>query len=167
MASLRLQIVGSKFRDRHGREVTIHGINCAADAKFPSEPNLPSHVPDQFFDGDNVSFVGRPFSLADASVHLARLRRWGYNTIRYIFTWEALEAAGPGRYDEDWIRHTISVLRVAKELGFYIFMDPHQDVVRNTTFAPLRAPKCSTNCGSGQDSAAARARPCGPSMPVA
>jgi hypothetical protein len=110
-------------------DVVEHGINCAADAKFPATPDLPSHVSEKFFDGDNVSFVNRPFSLDDAATHFSRLRGWGYNTIRYIFTWEAIEHAGPGKYDEEWIDHTISILRKAKEYGFYIFMDPHQDVV--------------------------------------
>jgi hypothetical protein len=73
--------------------------------------------------------VNRPFSLDDAATHFTRLRAWGYNTIRYVFTWEAIEHAGPGKYDEAWIDHTISILRKAKEYGFYIFMDPHQDVV--------------------------------------
>lgn len=129
MAPLRLRIEGSKFRDEHHREITIHGINAAADAKFPTRPSLPSHVRDHFFDGDEVSFVGRPFSLDDAPAHFGRIKRWGYNTIRYIFTWEAIEAAGPEKYDEEWIQHTISVLRIAKQYGFYVFMDPHQDVV--------------------------------------
>lgn len=128
MAPLRLRIDGRTFRDTDNREVTIHGINVAGDAKFPTNPNQPSHVADKFFDGDNVSFVGRPFSVEDAHTHFARLKGWGYNTIRYIFTWEAIEAAGPGRYDEEWIQHTISVLRIAKGFGFYVFMDPHQDV---------------------------------------
>ncbi|ORY09736.1 glycoside hydrolase superfamily [Clohesyomyces aquaticus] len=128
MAPFRLRIDGRTFRDSQNREVTLHGINAAADAKFPNSPNIPSHVPDGFFDGDNVSFVNRPFSVQDAPVHFARLRSWGYNTIRYIFTWEAIEHAGPGRYDDEWIQHTISILRVAKTFDFYIFMDPHQDV---------------------------------------
>jgi len=128
MASLRLRIDGPVFRDSHNREVTIHGINVAADAKLPYKPDQPSHVAEGFLDGDDVSFVNRPFSVQDAHAHFARLRRWGYNMIRYVYTWEALEAAGPGKYDEDFIDHTIAVLRVAKEYGFYIFMDPHQDV---------------------------------------
>ena len=124
-----LRVCGTKFKDENNREVTIHGINVAADAKFPFSPDLPSHVLEQFFDGDNVSFVGRPFPIEDAHLHFSRLRRWGYNTIRYIFTWEAIEAAGPRKYDEDWINHTIEVLRIAKSYAFYVFMDPHQDVV--------------------------------------
>ncbi|KAF1977274.1 glycosyl hydrolase-like protein [Bimuria novae-zelandiae CBS 107.79] len=128
MSPIRLRIDGRTFRDSENREVTLHGINCAADAKFPATPNVPSHVSDNFFDGDNVSFVNRPFSIEDAATHFARLRSWGYNTIRYIFTWEAIEHEGPGRYDEEWIQHTIAILRKAKDYGFYIFMDPHQDV---------------------------------------
>ncbi|GAB7356131.1 hypothetical protein MBLNU459_g6729t1 [Dothideomycetes sp. NU459] len=128
MAPLRLRIDGQTFRDGSNREVTLHGINVAGDAKYPARPDQCSHVKEKFFDGDNVSFVGRPFTVDEAHVHFERLKSFGYNTIRYIFTWEAIEAAGPGKYDEEWIQHTIEVLRLAKEYGFYIFMDPHQDV---------------------------------------
>ena len=128
MASLRLRIEGQTFRDPQNREVTLRGINCAADAKFPATPDLPSDVSEHFFDGDSVSFVGRPFAAADAHVHFARLRRYGYNTLRYIFTWEAVEHERPGTYDEEWIQHTIDILRVARGYGFYVFVDPHQDV---------------------------------------
>ncbi|KAJ9647076.1 endo-1,4-beta-glucanase [Coniosporium tulheliwenetii] len=128
MAPLRLRVDGATFRDPHNREVTLHGINVAADAKFPSRPDRPSHVAEDFFDGDNVSFAQRPFPVEEASTHFTRLRKWGYNTIRYVFTWEAIEAAGPRKYDEEWIQHTLSILRIARDHGFYIFMDPHQDV---------------------------------------
>lgn len=128
MSFLRLRVEGRVFKDRHNREVTLRGINCAGDAKFPASPDIPSHVKEHFSEGDDVSFVGRPFSVGEAHKHFARLKRYGYNTIRYIFTWEAIEHAGPGRYDEDWIKHTIEVLRCAKDYGFFIFMDPHQDV---------------------------------------
>lgn len=130
MASLRLIIEDGHFKDTHGRHVLLRGINVAGDSKLPSEPDVPSHVSQDFFDGDNVKFHNRPFRKEDAHIHFSRLKRFGYNTIRYVFTWEAIEAAGPGRYDEVWIQHTIDVLRTAKEYGFYIFMDPHQDVVR-------------------------------------
>ena len=128
MASLRLRIEGRTFRDTRGREVTLRGINVAGDAKFPSQPDLPSHKSNYFFEGDDVSFVGKPFSIDEAHTHFSRLKRWGYNTIRYIFTWEAIEHEGPGKYDDEWVGHTIEILRLAKSYDFYIFMDPHQDV---------------------------------------
>ena len=128
MAPLRLRIDGRIFRDTANREITLRGINVAGDAKFPTSPDVPSNVPDHFFEGDNLSFVGRPFTIEEAHTHFSRLKSWGYNTIRYIFTWEAIEHAGPGKYDEEWCEHTISVLRLAKQYGFYIFIDPHQDV---------------------------------------
>ena len=124
-----LEIDGTRFRDIHGREITLRGINVAGDAKFPRSPDVPSHESSNFFHGDDVSFVGRPFNEEEAHLHFARLKRWGYNTIRYVFTWEAIEHEGPGKYDEAWIKHTIRILRLAKEYGFYVFMDPHQDVV--------------------------------------
>lgn len=92
---LSLAITGTEFRDKHGRQVLLRGVNLASDVKFPAAPALPSHVSNGFFDGDTVSFVGRPFPLADADHHFRRLRNWGYNTLRYLYTWEALEAKGP------------------------------------------------------------------------
>ncbi|KAG6086540.1 hypothetical protein E4U30_005293 [Claviceps sp. LM220 group G6] len=128
MASFRLTIEDGQFRDGHGRQVVLRGINVAGDAKLPSEPNRPSHISEGFFDGDSVKFHERPFSNKDAPIHFARLKRYGFNTIRYIFTWEAIESAGPGIYDEVFIQHTIEILRLAKSYGFFVFMDPHQDV---------------------------------------
>lgn len=128
MSPLRLFIEDGKFRDATGRQVVLRGINVAGDAKHPSSPNIPSHVADDFYDGDHVNFHKRPFPREDAHLHFSRLKRMGYNTIRYVFTWEAIEAAGPGQYDEEWIQHTVETLRIAKQYGFYVFMDPHQDV---------------------------------------
>ena len=143
MSTLRLTIEDGQFRDAVGRQVTLRGINLAGDAKYPSNPDQPSHVPDDFFNGDNVEFHARPFLIEYAHIHFSRLKRWGYNTIRYVFTWEAIEWAGPGRYDEKWIQHTIEVLRLAKSYGFYVFMDPHQDVVCNVAMEFYPYANCS------------------------
>ncbi|KIW28140.1 uncharacterized protein PV07_07822 [Cladophialophora immunda] len=128
MTTRGLSIDGVRFRDAEGREVTFRGINVAGDCKLPRHPSQPSHELTGFFDAKNVSFVGRPFTEEEAHIHFARIKRWGYNLIRYIFTWEALEHAGPGQYDEEFIDHTIKILRIAKSYGLYVFMDPHQDV---------------------------------------
>lgn len=71
----RLRAEGRLFRDPDNREVIVRGINVAGDAKYPRAVGWPFHG----FGGDNVSFVGRPFSLKEADVHLNRLQKWGYN----------------------------------------------------------------------------------------
>jgi hypothetical protein len=159
MGPLRLHIDGKVFRDPQNREILLRGINVAGDAKYPKKPDLPSFVSDKFFDADDVSFVGRPFSLEDSHVHFKRLRKWGYNAIRYIFTWEAIEHAGPGIYDEEWIAFTIEVLRIAKQYEFYVFMDPHQDVV--SKFGNFQSSNRGANTNSGLDCLEDPAHQCG------
>lgn len=116
--------------DGSGRTVLLRGINLDASAKLPMHPNVTTYVPvtEEFWHGDDVSFVGRPFAVDEADAHFERIRSWGYNTIRYVYTWEALEHAGPGVYDDEFIDYTIKILQVAKKHGLHVFMDPHQDI---------------------------------------
>lgn len=158
MGALRLHIDGKTFRDPQNREIVLRGINVAGDAKYPKSPDVPSRESEQFFEGDDVSFIGRPFSLTDSHVHFQRLRKLGYNTIRYIFTWEAIEHAGPGKYDEEWAAFTIEILRIAKKYEFYVFMDPHQDVVGQTVLSGVLAP---ANFNSGHAFQGVQVHHCG------
>lgn len=122
------------FVDGLGRIIQLKGINLDAGSKYPKTPNFTSHKPVRgneglFFDGDHVSFVGRPFPLEEVSGHIKRIKSLGYNSIRYIFTWEAIEHEGPGKYDESFIDYTIQVLKIIDEIGgVYVYFDPHQDV---------------------------------------
>lgn len=122
------------FVDELGRIIQLKGINLDGGSKYPQTPYYPSHKPVKgneglFFDGDHVSFVGRPFPLDEAPEHIKRIKSLGYNSIRYIFTWEAIEHEGPGKYDEQFIDYTIEVLKIIDEIGgLYVYLDPHQDV---------------------------------------
>lgn len=130
-----LHVEDGHLIDDDGRKRVLKGINVDCAMKIPVKPFMPSYegdctiTSDLFFEGDTVSFVGRPFPLEDAELHFNRIKLWGYNTIRYLVTWEAIEHAGPGKYDEDFIEYTVEILRVIHRVGgLYVFMECHQDV---------------------------------------
>ena len=123
-----LTIEGTRFRDGQGRSVLLRGVNLGGDCKVPTYPNGHSYLPTDFSDHRTVSFVGRPFPLEEADAHLRRLSGWGFNCLRLLLTWEALEHAGPGEHDEAFLDYFAAICRKAGEHGFYLFIDFHQDV---------------------------------------
>ncbi|KAJ1547842.1 hypothetical protein HK405_004811, partial [Cladochytrium tenue] len=119
---------GPWWTDRTGRTLMLRGVNVSGSAKLPTRPFMPSHVREGFFEDADLSFVGRPFPLDEADEHFGRLRRWGFNFLRFNVAWEALEHAGPGVYDYEYMDYVVQILVKAKQYGFRVFIDPHQDV---------------------------------------
>jgi hypothetical protein len=119
---------GSWFKDEVGRTLLLRGVNLGASSKVPFHPDGATHLSAGFLDHRNVSFVGRPFPLQAADEHFARLKSWGFTLLRFLVTWEAIEHAGPGLYDETYLQFVREVLRKAADHGFQVFIDPHQDV---------------------------------------
>lgn len=106
-------------------------MNLGGNCKFPFTPNDATHLPaspEFFTDHRNVSFVGRPFPLAEADEHFTRLRAWGFLCLRFCVTWEAIEHAGPKQYDQDYLDYIFAVVAKANEYGLRVVIDPHQDV---------------------------------------
>lgn len=118
---------GTLFVDAHGRQVILRGVNLGGDCKVPFPDGGTQHASD-FADHRTVSFIGRPFPLDEADEHLARLAHWGFNCVRLLTTWEAVEHAGPGQYDRDYLDYFTEVCRRAGAHGLYVFIDFHQDV---------------------------------------
>lgn len=128
MALPRLQIEGEWFEGEDGRTHILRGVNLGGDCKVPFTPNGHTNIPSDFSDHRTVSFVGRPFPLDEAHEHFGRLKAWGFNCLRLLTTWEAVEHEGPGKYDEAYLDYFATLCRMADDYGMYVFVDFHQDV---------------------------------------
>jgi hypothetical protein len=123
-----IHIEGSYFKDEQGRIRILRGVNLGGSSKVPFRPNGATHMRDGFFEHRSVSFVGRPFPLEEADEHFARLREWGLTFLRLLVTWEAIEHAGPGIYDQAYLDYVYAIIKRADAYGMQVLIDPHQDV---------------------------------------
>ncbi|KAI9486717.1 MAG: glycoside hydrolase superfamily [Benjaminiella poitrasii] len=123
-----MELNGRWFSDpKTKRTVLFKGINLGGGTKLPV--GIPSHERNGYWvDYDRkVNFVGRPFPLDETDEHLQRLVNYGFNLLRFIITWEAVEHEGPGIYDQDYLAYVVEVLRKCGHYGLKVFIDPHQD----------------------------------------
>ena len=123
-----IQAAGRWFIDDTGRRRILHGVNLSGASKVSAEPPGFTHLPDSLDETRDLSFIGRPFPLDEADEHFGRLKHWGLDFLRFIVTWEAVEHAGPGQYDEDYLDYLASLLEKALDYDIHLFIDPHQDV---------------------------------------
>ncbi len=123
-----MHIDGPCFKDESGRTLLLRGVNLGGSSKVPYTPNGATYIREGFFDHRQVSFVGRPFPLEEADEHFARLRKWVLTFLRFLVTWEAVEHAGPGAYDLEYLDYLHAVIEKAAQHGIRLFIDPHQDM---------------------------------------
>lgn len=123
-----ITIANGHFVDSSGRAMFLRGINLGGDTKVPYHPNGATHIGEGFFNGKEVSFIGRPFPLKDADEHFSRLKAWGFQFLRFLVTWEAIEHEGPGIYDTEYLAYVKAIIQKASEYGINVIIDPHQDV---------------------------------------
>jgi Glycoside hydrolase family 5 C-terminal domain/Cellulase (glycosyl hydrolase family 5) len=127
MSLPRLHIEGRWLVDEHGRRIILRGVNLGGDCKVPY-PDGGTNFASDFADHREVSFVGRPFPIAEADEHFSRLRAWGFNCLRLLTTGEAVEHRGPNDYDTEYLDYFAELCRLAGDYGFYVLVDFHQDV---------------------------------------
>jgi hypothetical protein len=125
---MTLRIAGDRLVDASGRTLILRGVNLGGSSKVPFTPDGSTYRREGFFVHRDVSFVGRPFPLEQADEHFARLAAWGLRFLRFVVTWEAIEHAGPGQYDEAYLDYLEQVVQRAGAHGLTIFIDLHQDV---------------------------------------
>jgi len=123
-----MRIVNGQILDEEGRILLLRGVNLGGGSKNPFGPPGWGLRPESLKNPAEASFVGRPFPLDEAESHFERLKRAGLTFLRLIVTWEALEHAGPGQYDEAFLAYLRKILLIAGEKGISVFIDPHQDV---------------------------------------
>ena len=94
--------------NERGAEVLLRGVNVNQLGEyFQANPDLPPTVPlsrDDFRD-------------------IAKL---GFNSVRLIVTWSALEPT-PGAYDEEYVDRIRQAVDWAASYGLYTVLDMHQD----------------------------------------
>ncbi|MCE9500994.1 MAG: cellulase family glycosylhydrolase [Leptospira sp.] len=126
----RLSSENGFFTDSKGYVILLRGVNLAGSSKIPVKPDGTTQFDqsESFLNHKSVSFVGRPFPENQAEEHFSRLKKWGFNFLRFLVTWEAIEHKGPGKYDEEYLNYIARMVKLAEKKGFYLFIDPHQDV---------------------------------------
>ncbi|PWA01839.1 hypothetical protein BB558_002038 [Smittium angustum] len=109
--------------------VFLRGVNVGGNCKIPySTESCGGYEKLCFKNHKNVSFVNKPFPLSEANEHFQRLKSWGLTFIRLLVPWEALEHAGPGIYDYEYIEYLKRLLEIMEANGLKCMIDPHQDM---------------------------------------
>jgi len=125
----QLGIKGRHFIDNYGRIVILRGVNLAG-ISVPFKPDGATHIKENWPPTDltNVSWIGRPFPLEESEEHYKRLKAWGFNCLRFLTSWEAIEHEGPYKYDTEYLDYLTELIRRAADYGLYVFINLHQDV---------------------------------------
>lgn len=116
-----LRTDGPLLLDALDRQVILRGVNAGGSSKLP--PFLPFPYQES---GDPLQVDAPPFDDALAA-YVDRVVRWGHNTVRLPFVWEAVEPER-GVYDTDFLDRYATVARAFGEAGMHVIIDAHQDV---------------------------------------
>ena len=114
-----IERMGSQFYDKAGRSVLFRGVNLPA--KIPA--TLPT-----FYEGKDLSYVGRPWPLDVAEEHVRNLKMLGMNWVRVSVPWEAVMHEGPGQFDEEYLSYFKNLIDLFEKSDIFVDIDPHQDV---------------------------------------
>lgn len=120
-----VRIDGEQFKDSSGRTLFLRGLNVTS--KVPATSNFGTFAESHYDPKRGISYVNRPFPLEEAKEHFRRIHFWGFNLIRLVITWDAIEHQGPGKYDKAYLDYLYELVKIAGEEGLSLFVDFHQD----------------------------------------
>ncbi|MFA6033730.1 MAG: cellulase family glycosylhydrolase, partial [Myxococcota bacterium] len=115
--------------DQKGRYINVHGINVGGTNKYPVNPPVEKdpRYPDPRL-GNTVSFTGRPFPITEADHWFGVIRSLGFNTIRLVITWEAIEHEGFRNYDVEFLDYIDQLVGKAEKQGIYVLFNFHENL---------------------------------------
>ncbi|KAL0231887.1 hypothetical protein PCE1_002884 [Barthelona sp. PCE] len=97
------------------------GINCSSNAK-----NLPSVYQDpSFYPPHSTEYS--PFGAIDAEICIKKLSMLGYNSIRWLVTWEDIEP-NRHRYNNAYLEDLARHIEIAAKYDIISFVDVHCDL---------------------------------------
>lgn len=102
------RVIDGHIRAPDGRTVILRGYNYANDHKFPQDS-------------------GTFFPDWETAEDFREMKRHGFNSVRLLLTWEAVEPER-GKYDEAFLDRLEERVRWAEEAGQWVILDMHQDI---------------------------------------
>jgi len=100
------------IRDAQGRIVIHHGVNISNYSKHSGPP------------GETRPRAGHPWH---GEQEAANLQAWGFNLVRYLVHWEAIEPTR-GTYNEAYLDRVIEDIEMYGRHGIEVVVDFHQDL---------------------------------------
>ncbi len=100
---------GSWLKDSEGRVLILRGMNVTGSNKWP--------------DPDTGKFFPSWLSPDD----FRRIASWGYNSVRFLIIWEAIEPER-GKFDENYLNDVYTITEWARDAGLLTILDMHQDI---------------------------------------
>ena len=98
-----ITVCGNKFVDNYGRHVVLHGINVISKSKDEG------------------------YLVSEDSTLYARLRDWGFNSVRFGIIWDGIEPE-PGVYNEAYLKGIDQHIEWAANNDIFVILDMHQDL---------------------------------------
>lgn len=98
-----ITVSDGKFVDNYGRQVILNGINVISKSK------------------------NQGYLVDEDSTLYAKLRDWGFNTVRFGIIWDGLEPE-PGVYNEAYLQGIDHHIKWAADNNIFVVLDMHQDL---------------------------------------
>jgi len=111
------------IKDGYGRYLNFTGVNLGGSTKVPIKKG----------DG-SYTYIGRPFPIEDADRYFRMIKGAGFNTIRLLFIWEAVEPEERGVYDTEFLNYFDKIISKAEENGIYVLINMHENLFSRHLF---------------------------------